>query len=75
MIFLRIKEILIEELLLPEEEIKEDSHIVDDLGADSLDMVEIVMRIEEEFDMEIPDKEVVKLLKVKDFVDYLKEKE
>jgi len=57
----RVKKIIIEQLGVKEEEVKHESSFVDDLGADSLDTVELVMALEEEFDTEIPDEEAEKL--------------
>ncbi|MBI2339399.1 MAG: acyl carrier protein [Deltaproteobacteria bacterium] len=67
----RIKEIIAEQLGLKEEEIKNEASFLDDLGADSLDIVELVMAMEEEFEMEIPDEDAEKILKVQDAVDYV----
>lgn len=57
----RVKKIIIEQLGVKEEEVKNESSFVDDLGADSLDTVELVMALEEEFDTEIPDEEAEKI--------------
>ena len=65
--------IIAEQLAKPEDSIQESSHFVDDLGADSLDTVELVMAFEEEFGVEIPDDAAEKILTVKDAIDYLKE--
>ena len=54
----RVKKLICEQLGVKEEEVKDDASFVDDLGADSLDTVELVMALEEEFDCEIPDEEV-----------------
>lgn len=67
----RVIYIIAGQLSLREDDIKADSRFVDDLGADSLDIVELVMEIEEEFDIEIPDEDVESLLCVKDVVDYI----
>jgi acyl carrier protein len=66
----RIVEIIANQLSLREDDIKEDSRFVDDLGADSLDIVELIMEMEEEFDIEIPDEDVEKMATVKDVLDY-----
>ncbi len=63
--------IIAEQLAKPEDSISESSHFVDDLGADSLDTVELVMAFEEEFGVEIPDDAAEKILTVKDAIDYL----
>ena len=60
----RVKKIIIEQLGVKEEEVKNESSFVDDLGADSLDTVELVMALEEEFDTEIPDEEAEKITTV-----------
>ena len=71
MIFDRVKEIIAEELGIEEEEINIDSEISEDLGADSLDAIELIMAIEEEFDVEIADSEATKIKLVSDIVSYL----
>lgn len=60
-IFAKVKDIVVEQLGVDEEEVTEQASFVDDLGADSLDIVELVMALEEEFDMEIPDEDAEKL--------------
>ncbi len=67
----RVKKITIEQLGVSEEEVKIESSFVDDLGADSLDTVELVMALEEEFDTEIPDEEAEKITTVQAAVDYV----
>ncbi len=67
----RVKKIVAEQLGVNETEVKIDSSFVDDLGADSLDTVELVMALEEEFDCEIPDEEAEKITTVKQAVDYI----
>lgn len=67
----RVKEITCEWLGIAPADLKNDSSFADDLGADSLDAVEIVMTFEEEFDIEIPDEEAVKLITVQDVIDYI----
>ncbi len=69
----RIKEIIINELGVEPEKVTEDASFVEDLGADSLDIVELVMAFEEEFDVEIPDEEAEKLQTVGDAINYLNE--
>ncbi len=67
----RIKEIIVEQLGVDEEQITPDASFIDDLGADSLDTVELVMAFEEEFDIEIPDEDAEKIRTVRDVIDYL----
>jgi acyl carrier protein len=67
----RVKKIVAEQLGVNEAEVKIESSFVDDLGADSLDTVELVMALEEEFDCEIPDEEAEKITTVKQAVDYI----
>jgi len=69
-----IKEVVVEQLSVSPEEVKEDSKFVEDLGADSLDVVELVMALEEKFDIEIPDDEAEKIATVKDVIDYIESK-
>ena len=72
-IFGKVKEIVVEQLGVDEEEVTEQASFVDDLGADSLDIVELVMALEEEFDLEIPDEDAEKIASVGDAVNYIKE--
>ena len=67
----RVKKIVAEQLGVNESEIKIESSFVDDLGADSLDTVELVMALEEEFECEIPDEEAEKITTVKQAIDYI----
>jgi acyl carrier protein len=67
----RVKKIILEQLGTQESEVKEEASFVDDLGADSLDTVELVMALEEEFDTEIPDEEAEKITTVKSAIDYI----
>ena len=67
----RVKKIIVEQLGVKEEEVKAEASFVDDLGADSLDTVELVMALEEEFDTEIPDEEAEKITTVQSSVDYI----
>lgn len=69
-----IKEVVVKQLGVKPEEVKEDSKFVEDLGADSLDVVELVMALEEKFDVEIPDDEAEKIRTVKDVVNYIESK-
>jgi acyl carrier protein len=67
----RVKKIVAEQLGVNEADIKIDSSFVDDLGADSLDTVELVMALEEEFECEIPDEEAEKITTVQQAIDYV----
>ncbi|MEJ2363418.1 MAG: acyl carrier protein [Deltaproteobacteria bacterium] len=67
----RVKKIVIEQLGVKEEEVTPSASFVDDLGADSLDVVELIMALEEEFDLEIPDTEAEKIVNVQNIFDYL----
>ena len=67
----RVKSIVVKQLGVKEEEIKNESKFIDDLGADSLDTVELVMALEEEFETEIPDEEAEKITTVQQPVDYI----
>ncbi|HRR25249.1 MAG TPA: acyl carrier protein [Acidobacteriota bacterium] len=67
----KVKEIIKDQLGV-DGEVASDAHFVDDLGADSLDTVELVMKFEEEFDIEIPDEDAEKIQTVQDAVDYIK---
>ena len=67
----KVKQIIVEELGVDEAEVIPNARFIDDLGADSLDTVELVMRFEEEFGIEIPDEEAEKIQAVKDAVDYI----
>jgi len=70
----RVKKIVIEQLGVKEDEVTTDASFVDDLGADSLDTVELVMALEEEFDTEIPDEDAEKIVTIKDAVAYVVER-
>ena len=67
----RVKKIVIEHLGVDEEKVTETASFIDDLGADSLDTVELVMAFEEEFEIEIPDEEAEKIATVEDAVNYI----
>lgn len=67
----RVKKIVVEQLGVKEEEVNAEASFVDDLGADSLDTVELVMALEEEFECEIPDEEAEKITTVQQAVDYV----
>lgn len=68
----RVKKIIVDQLGVDESEVTDDASFVDDLGADSLDTVELVMAFEEEFNIEIPDEDAEKITTVQDAVDYIK---
>ena len=72
-VFEKVKAIIVEQLGVAETSVEMEASFIDDLGADSLDIVELVMALEEEFDMEIPDSEAEKIVTVEDVVDYIKE--
>ncbi len=67
----RVKKIIVEQLGVKEEDARNDASFVDDLGADSLDTVELVMALEEEFECEIPDEEAEKITTVQQAIDYV----
>ena len=67
----RVNAIIVENLGCDEDQITMDAHFVDDLGADSLDQVELIMALEEEFGIEIPDEDAEKITRVKEAVDYI----
>ena len=68
----KVRKIICDQLNVPEEEVVLDASFVDDLGADSLDQVELIMAIEEEFDISIPDEDAEKIRTVQDAVSYIK---
>jgi acyl carrier protein len=70
----KVKEVIVEQLGVDADRVRSEASFIDDLGADSLDIVELVMAMEEEFDIEIPDEEAEKLKTVKDVVSYLQTK-
>ncbi|HOD12270.1 MAG TPA: acyl carrier protein [Candidatus Omnitrophota bacterium] len=70
----KIKSIIAEQLGVKAEEVTPESSFVDDLGADSLDTVELIMALEEEFSIEIPDEDAEKMTKVADVIKYIEEK-
>ena len=72
-IFNEVKEIIVEQLGVEEDKITMEASFIDDLGADSLDIVELIMALEEEFDLEIPDADAEKVVTVGDVVDYIKD--
>lgn len=72
-IFNKLKGIIVEQLGVSEELVTEEATFIDDLSADSLDIVELVMTLEEEFDIQIPDEDAEKIVSVGDVVKYIKE--
>ena len=72
-VFEKVKAIIVEQLGVAEASVTMEASFIDDLGADSLDIVELVMALEEEFDMEIPDADAEKVVVVGDVVEYIKE--
>ena len=72
-VFEKIKAIIVEQLQVAEDTVTPEASFIDDLGADSLDLVELIMALEEEFDIEIPDSDAEKVVTVGDVVEYIKE--
>lgn len=72
--FDRVKKVVVEQLEVSEDEVTENASFVDDLGADSLDVVELVMGLEEEFDIEIPDEDAEKIATVGNAISYIDDK-
>ena len=70
--FEKVRDIIVEQLGVDASAVKPDTAFIDNLGADSLDVVELIMALEEAFDMEIPDTEAEKIITVNDAVDYIK---
>ena len=68
----KIKEIIIDKLGVDKNKIGDDSHFIEDLGADSLDTVELIMQFEEDFSLEIPDEDAEKIMTVKQAYEYIK---
>ena len=68
----KVKEIIVDQLGVDEKQLNPEASFIDDLGADSLDTVELVMALEEEFDVEIPDEDAEKIASVQNAVDYIK---
>jgi len=73
-VFDKVKEVVVDELAVAEDEVTPDAHFTEDLGADSLDVVELVMRLEEVFDIEIPDEDAEKIQTVAEAVAYIESK-
>mgnify|MGYP000008800373 CR=1 FL=1 len=73
-VFQKVKAIIVEQLGLEDEEVTPESSFIEDLGADSLDIVELIMAFEEEFGLEIPDEDAEKISTVADAVRYIKER-
>lgn len=71
MVFEKVREILCEQLDIPENEVTVDTNIVSDLGLDSIDVVDFIMSLEEEFDKEIPDEDIEKIKTIGDVVSYI----
>ncbi len=69
----KVKKIIVEQLGVAETSVTMEASFIDDLGADSLDIVELIMALEEEFDIEIPDSDAEKVVTVGDVVDYIKD--
>lgn len=67
----KVNKIIVEQLGVNEDEVKPDAAFVEDLGADSLDLTELIMAMEEEFDIEIADEDAQKIVKVQDAIDYI----
>jgi len=72
--FERVKKVVVEQLDVSEDEVTPQAQFIEDLGADSLDVVELIMGLEEEFDVEIPDEEAEKIHTVQDAVNYIDSK-
>jgi acyl carrier protein len=72
--FDRVKKVVVEQLDVSEDEVTSQASFVEDLGADSLDVVELVMGLEEEFDIEIPDEDAEKIATVQDAISYIDSK-
>ena len=72
-VFEKVKKVIVDQLGVSESSVTMEASFIDELGADSLDIVELVMALEEEFDIEIPDADAEKVVTVGDVVDYIKE--
>ncbi|MBP9015156.1 MAG: acyl carrier protein [Candidatus Atribacteria bacterium] len=73
-VFSKVKEIVVDQLGVDEEDVTPDASFIDDLGADSLDIVELIMAFEEEFDIEIPDEDAEKITTVGEAIEYIESK-
>ena len=71
-IFEKVKEVIMDQLAVEDDAVKLETSFIDDLGADSLDIVELIMALEEEFDLQIPDSEAEKIATVGDVIEYIK---
>ncbi len=71
----KVTKIIVDQLGVSAEEVKPEASFVEDLGADSLDLTELIMAMEEEFDIEIPDDDAQKILKVQDAISYIESKQ
>ena len=71
-IFEKVKEVIVEQLGVEDEAVTTETSFIDDLGADSLDIVELIMALEEEFDLQIPDSEAENIATVGDVIEYIK---
>lgn len=71
----RVKAIIVEQLGVGAEEVTPEASFIEDLGADSLDIVELIMALEEEYDIEIPDEDAEKIQTVKDVISYIEERQ
>ncbi len=74
-VFEKVKRIIVEQLSVADDSVTKEASFIDDLGADSLDVVELIMALEEEFDMEIPDADAEKISTVNDVVEYIKDRQ
>ncbi|NLJ37571.1 MAG: acyl carrier protein [Candidatus Atribacteria bacterium] len=73
-VYSKVKEIIVDQLGVEEDDVAPDASFIDDLGADSLDIVELIMAFEEEFDIEIPDEDAEKITSVQEAIDYIESK-
>lgn len=71
----KVIKIIVDQLGVPEEQVKPEASFVEDLGADSLDLTELIMAMEEEFDIEIADDDAQKIMKVQDAIDYIENRQ
>ncbi len=74
-VFEKVKKIIVEQLSVSEDTVTKEASFIDDLGADSLDVVELIMALEEEFDMEIPDADAEKIATVNDVIEYIRDRQ